>query len=137
MLRNFIPNKGMEKTKNKTEKIAWPIRNGGFLFCHGHEVIFCKADGAYTHIHLGDGTELVVAHRLKKVELLLGGLPFFRIHDSCVINLNHARRLTKEDNLFILHTDAHQLLVAKARKKALLEAFYVLKETPDHVKNGG
>ena len=55
-----------------------------------NEVTLLEADVNYTTIHFETGNPVVVATTLKKVEPLLAGHSFFRIHKKFVLNLNYA-----------------------------------------------
>lgn len=55
-----------------------------------NEVTVLEADINYTTIHFETGKPVVVAATLKKVEPLLAGHSFFRIHKKFVLNLNYA-----------------------------------------------
>lgn len=55
-----------------------------------NEVTLLEADINYTTIHFEKGNPVVIATTLKKVEPLLAGHSFFRIHKKFVLNLNYA-----------------------------------------------
>ncbi len=112
----------------KTDRIAWPTRTG-FVFTSFNDVIFCSAEGSYTIIQLKDGANIVISYKLKVVESLLGGLPFFRVHDSYIANLNYASELKRENGGYTLIMNGFEIAVAKARKKALMDSFCALRET--------
>jgi two-component system, LytTR family, response regulator len=122
----FFPNATtyMEhSTDTKTNRIAWPTRTG-FVFTGFDDIVFCQADGSYTKIWLISGSRITVSYKLKMVEGLLGGHPFFRVHDSTLVNLNCITALKREDGIYTLIIGEHEVTVAKARKKALINCFY-------------
>jgi two-component system, LytTR family, response regulator len=108
-------------TPNEKKRISWPTRNG-FVFTDFDDVLLCQADGSYTKVTLNSDS-LVVSYKLKVVEEMLGGLPFFRVHDSSLVNLNYASALVREDGVYTLVVRGHNVTVAKARKKALMDCF--------------
>ena len=55
-----------------------------------NEVTLLEADINYTTIHFEKGNPMVIATTLKKVEPLLAGHSFLRIHKKFVLNLNYA-----------------------------------------------
>lgn len=111
----------------KTNRIAWPTRTG-FVFTGFQDVVFCMAEGSYTRIQLKDGANITISYKLKIVENLLGELPFFRIHDSYIANLDYATELKRTDGIYTLLIEGYEIVVAKARKKALMESFCALRD---------
>jgi two-component system, LytTR family, response regulator len=110
----------------KTDRIAWPTRTG-FVFTGFQDVVFCKAEGSYTNVQLKNGTNITVSYKLKVVENLLGGLPFFRVHDSYLVNLVYATELKRVEGGYTLMIEGYEIVVAKARKKALMDSFCALR----------
>jgi two-component system, LytTR family, response regulator len=109
----------------KVNRVAFPTRTG-YVFSDRSEVLFCKAEGSYTKVHLRNREPLLISYKLKVVEGLLSGLPFFRTHESWLVNLNHVSELKREDGDILLKINETNAQVARARKKALMEAFDTL-----------
>lgn len=62
------------------------------------EILYCKADGNYTHLFLNSGEHLFVTQKIKFFEGLLGK-SFYRIHKSYIINMNQIYFFDKKNNL--------------------------------------
>jgi two-component system LytT family response regulator len=50
------------------------------------QIIRVDADGSYSMIHLKGGEKIMVSKNLKKMEGLLSGRPFIRVHNSHMVN---------------------------------------------------
>lgn len=82
------------------------------------EILFLKADGKYTEIHLKNNT-YTSSKNLKVFESLLPESHFMRVHHSFLVNLKSARRFKKDDNILIL-TNGEEVPVSKARKDVMM-----------------
>ena len=74
---------------------------------HGYELIplnnimYCESKSNYTNIHLNNSQQILVSRTLKDIEELLDTEPFFRIHNSYLVNLQYAIRYTKGEGGFL------------------------------------
>ncbi|MEM7659234.1 MAG: LytTR family DNA-binding domain-containing protein [Bacteroidota bacterium] len=103
------------------KKIALPVANG-LLFVETEDIIYLKAEGSYTQIHLVQGPKLLVSRKLKEFEKLLSNPSFFKSHRSYLINLNHVKQYVRQDGGYIVMKNDDVVSIAKDRKDALLEA---------------
>lgn len=107
------------QSKGKSVKIAVPTFEG-MQMVHTEEIIKCTADESYTEILLSKGNKLVVSRILKEYEELLADLNFFRVHNSCLINLSHVVKYVKGDGGYVVMTDGESVEVARRKKSELL-----------------
>ncbi len=106
---------------NPKKRIAFPIQEG-YEFIDSEEIIYCEADGSYTHVHLSTETKSRLYSRpLKEIEQLLAKYHFCRIHHSYVINLNHISKYIKGDGGSVKMSNKKELPVSRTRKHELLE----------------
>lgn len=105
-----------------TDKIALPVGDA-MQFMLPDEIIRCESDSNYTHIYLATGKKITMAKTLKEVEENINGSPFFRIHQSHLINMNHISRYIKGDNAYIIMKDGTRIGVSRNKKEAFLETF--------------
>lgn len=70
--------------------------NGAQRFVRTNEIVAIEACGAYTRVHLADGTRPLVLRTLKAWEDLLSAESFVRVHRNAVINLEEVDRVTTE-----------------------------------------
>ncbi|MCK4662324.1 MAG: LytTR family transcriptional regulator [Bacteroidales bacterium] len=57
------------------------------------EILYCKADGAYSIIKTTDNKEFIVSKLLKVIENLLTEYEFIRINRSYLVNLEHCMEI--------------------------------------------
>ena len=89
-----------------------------------HEVTLLEADINYTTIHFEKGNSLVVATTLKRVEPLLAGYDFFRIHKKFVLNLNYASDCILNKNTITLQNNVE--IKVSRRKRCELKRKLIL-----------
>jgi two-component system LytT family response regulator len=109
----------INKSGQKLQKMALPTHNGIQLI-RIEEIIRLEADGNYTTVFLRDKRKIVVSRQIKHFEEWLDGLPFFRIHQTHIINLEMIERYIKGDGGTVLLEDGSQIEVARRRKEELL-----------------
>lgn len=101
------------------QRIAIPTRNG-FEFIPVNEIIYCKADGAYTCIHLVNNKKLLLSKSLGEAEQILPPELFERIHHSLLVNIEHIKQFIKSDGSYLVMNNGDELSVAKSKKEQLL-----------------
>lgn len=105
-----------------TDKIALPVGDA-MQFMMPDEIIRCESDSNYTHIFLANGKKITMAKTLKEVEENINGSPFFRIHQSHLVNMNHISKYIKGDNAYVILKDGTQIGISRNKKEAFLETF--------------
>jgi len=96
------------------------LRTGpGIKFICYDDIVYCKADGRYTHVFLRNGKSILTARLLKSFENKLPGDIFLRIHKSYIINLKYITSYNKDCSIFL--GTKTELEVSKRRKKLILE----------------
>lgn len=90
-----------------------------------NDIIYCKANGAYTEIYFADGTVFLTSNLLKDIEEKLRDANFYRINRTYLANLNHCHEICKNGSLEIVFTSGAKLPVSRSRYKELLEKFFV------------
>jgi two-component system, LytTR family, response regulator len=93
----------------------------GINFVSYRDILYCKADGRYTHVYLKNGKSIITARLLKSFENKLPIDIFLRIHKSYIINLSYISNFRKNGSIFIVFGTNTELEVSKRRKKLLLE----------------
>ena len=83
-------------------------------------IIRCEADVNYTKIHLSNGRPIISARTLKQYERMLGRLPFLRVHQSHLVNIDHLLRYEKRDGGTLILADQQEVPVSKGYKDGLL-----------------
>lgn len=105
----------------RLEKLAVPSSDG-IDFLDVRDIIFCKADGCYTHIHLVNRQTKVVTKVLKEFEDILAESGFCRVHNSFLINLSHVKRYVRGEGGYAIMTDNHHVDISRRRKDEFLSS---------------
>lgn len=85
------------------------------------EIVRCQSDNNYTKFFLEDGRKLMVSRTLKEYERLFDDQPFFRAHQSHLINLQFFSKYEKREGGVVSMKDGSKIPVATRKKDALLE----------------
>ena len=87
------------------------------------EILYCKAEGAYTKIWLNNNEEFFVSKLLKEVEKLLANYNFFRINRSYLVNLDHCHEILTNSTRELRLLNGVKLAISRSRIKLLVERF--------------
>jgi two-component system LytT family response regulator len=83
------------------------------------DVLYLKADGAYTEVHTRNQGCITVSKKLGDFEKLLPETQFMRIHRSLLINLQEIQRFSRQDGGQLTLKNGIKLSVSSDRKAAL------------------
>ncbi|MEM1357695.1 MAG: LytTR family DNA-binding domain-containing protein [Bacteroidota bacterium] len=108
-VQNF--NRGQHKVALATGK--------GYEMVYISEIMYCLADGSYTHFHFKSGEELVVSKNLKYYENLLDGYGFIRCHNTALVNLRYVKTIERSSGGAIVMEDNRSLPVSKLKRQEL------------------
>lgn len=98
---------------NHRRKLRFNTRTG-FVTFFEDEILFIKADGVYSDIHLMNGKTIAVSQNLGKIEENLRLPHLIKVHRSVIVNFNHIfeiKRNTKQC-LVIINDVRHELPVS-------------------------
>lgn len=105
--------------KGNAQTLSIPTLNG-YLFLDVANIMYIKADGAYTHICIKDKPCITVSKNLKYFETaLLDIVGFVRVHRSYLVNTRYVKRFDKADRGSLLMADDVTIDVARDRRDAL------------------
>ena len=102
--------------------LALPAENG-YTFIKKSDIIYLQADGSYTHIFLTNGQTVKVCRKLKEAQEMINSDAFLRIHHSYVINLNHLKHYSDNEQTQVFLTNETQLTVSRSRRQNFFEKF--------------
>ncbi|WP_109851030.1 LytTR family DNA-binding domain-containing protein [Aquimarina sp. AU58] len=91
-------------------------------FINIKDIIYCKANGAYTSFILKNNTSLLVSKHLKEYENLLIEQQFMRTHNSFLINLKEVKKFVKSDGGYIMMNNNDIINISKNKKEKFLIA---------------
>jgi DNA-binding LytR/AlgR family response regulator len=69
----------------------------GYVLIDPAEVVYCQADGNYTHLHLSRGSSETISQNLGAIEEILEGNGFFRASRSYLLNLKYLTRVDRKN----------------------------------------
>lgn len=91
------------------EEIKLKLQAGkGYLLINPNEILFCKADGFYSELHLTDNRVELCYVLLAKLDEILERHNFLRVSRSYVINLKYIRKINRSNNTIILSSQGKE-----------------------------
>ncbi len=93
----------------------------GLLFIQTDEIMHLEANGNYSFVFLENGERHLAAQSLTAFEEILSAPPFFRTHQSHVVNTKFVRKLAKDDGDSLLMIDKSVIPLARRRKEAFMQ----------------
>jgi two-component system, LytTR family, response regulator len=110
--------------ENQHKKISLPMKNGNFCLVDIDDIMYCEADGSYTHFFTNDNKTYITSNNLKKVENILKHTSFFRIHHSILLNLKHIIQYNHSGEVTL--TTKKKLLVSSRNKTSFLRVLKLM-----------
>lgn len=86
------------------------------------DIVRCESEANYTKFFLIDQRKIMVSKTLKEYDQLFKGQPFFRAHQSHLINLLHFDKYEKKEGGTVHMKDGSVLPVSVRKKEALMMA---------------
>jgi len=109
---------------NSPNRIKLNTRSG-YVLIDPAEIVYCKADGNYTHIQLTRGRSEITTQNLGAIEEILNGNSFFRASRSYLLNLRYISRVDRKSSSCILeYPGASWTIKIPAKKIRLLESSF-------------
>jgi two-component system, LytTR family, response regulator len=115
--------------KETTQNIQVPqnkialTTNEGLEYVKLEEIIYCLAEGSYTTVYLNNNTQLLVSKSIGKLDEVIDGNGFYRIHNSSLVNLSHIKKFVRTDGGYVVMSNGDTVTVARNRKEEFLELF--------------
>lgn len=100
------------------EKIALPV-NDGYHIIDPAQIIYCRADGAYTEVIMNNEKSFLISKTLGKAQELLPKANFERVHQSFLINLAHIRKFRKGETPVAIMANGDIVKVSRLNKDKL------------------
>ena len=113
-----------DQLKNQSKKISLPMKNGDFKIIDIDDIIYCEADGSYTHFFTTDNKTYITSNNLKKIETILQHTSFFRIHRSLLLNLKHVSQYNNSGEIKL--SNNQKLLVSSRNKSSFLRVLKLM-----------
>ncbi|MEP7263175.1 MAG: LytTR family DNA-binding domain-containing protein [Bacteroidota bacterium] len=119
----------IKNLKDTTQSIQVPqnkialTTSEGLEYVKLDEIIYCLAEGSYTTVFLNSNTQLLVSKSIGKLDEVIDGNGFYRIHNSSLVNLSHVKKFVKTDGGYVVMSNGDTVTVARNRKEEFLELF--------------
>lgn len=92
-----------------------------------NDIIYIKADGSYSNVHLKNGEKHCISKRIAEFEVLEDLGYFLRIHRSHIINLNYVEKIIKNDGGSVVLSNGEEFSINKDKKTQLEKLLVHLK----------
>jgi two-component system LytT family response regulator len=103
----------------RPEKIALSTSES-IEFVRISDIVQIEAEGSYSTLKFQDQTSLVVSKNLGEFESLLEDHPFYRPHQSHLINLLHVKKVTRLGNEIVME-DGSIAFLSRRKKNQFME----------------
>lgn len=114
-------NNSSSTKQSMPSKLAIPVLEG-MVFINIDEIVYLRAEAAYTQIFLTDQTQFTASRNIGEFEeLLLNNPVFFRTHRSYIINLQHIKKYLRQGGASVVMSNEHEVGVSRERKDEFLE----------------
>ena len=122
-LRKHLLQEQWKTAHNKLPgKIAIPSPKG-YIFISALEILYCHSQSNYTEFYLTNKTKIISSYTLGLYEDILNDLNFFRIHRSCMINLEYLKLYKKENGGSVVMSDGHEIKISRRNKVNFMKLF--------------
>ena len=86
------------------------------------DIIYCKAEGAYTQFYIIPNQTILVSHNLRSYEELLEPAGFIRTHNAYLVNPNCIKVFDrKTDGGILILDEGHNVPVSQRKKEVVLD----------------
>jgi len=116
-IQNLLAN--LQVSHVQHTRVALPTLTG-FIFITVKDILRCESDNTYTTFFTLDKRRIIVSKTLKECEQMLSGFPFFRVHNSHLINMEYITEYIKGEGGIIKMTDGSHIDVSRRRKDEFL-----------------
>jgi two-component system LytT family response regulator len=103
------------------EKIAVSFAKG-YEYIEIEKIIRIEAERSYSVIYLVSGKKILVSRSLSEFCKSLRGKPFFRVHNSHLVNLAHVKLFVRSDGGYLEMIDGASVPLSRNKKDVFLEA---------------
>lgn len=115
----------MEALRDRTPRRIKLNTRSGYVLIDPEEIVYCQADGNYTHLHLSRGSSETITQNLGNIEEILEGNAFFRAGRSYLLNLKYLTRVDRKScNCLMEYHGASCNIKIPAQKIKLLESTF-------------
>ena len=112
-----------EMASHPGKRMALTTSNS-LIFVDPENIIYCEGKSNYTYFHLTTPEKkILISKTMKEVEEILVAYGFYRIHNSYLVNMKHAKEYVRGSGGYVVMLNGDQLTVARSRKDEFFESF--------------
>lgn len=97
------------------DKMALPTGTG-YEIVEIKNIVRCQSENSYTSFFFGDGSRTLICRTLKEVEAMLADQPFFRVHQSHLINPKFVKNISNQDGGTLVMSDDTEVPVSRRKR---------------------
>jgi two-component system, LytTR family, response regulator len=95
----------------------------GLEFFELNEIMFFKADSAYTHVFFTDGKKITISKPLQEYQGLEDTGLFVRINRSYIINVEQIAKISRKEGGFVEMKNGEQIALSAEKRQLLYDRF--------------
>ena len=118
----FLMQQLKDQRNNAIHRIALPTSEG-LDFIDLEDILYCESDGAYTFVHLNNGSKKLISKTLKFLEDILCDFHFLRVHKSYIVNMNYVSKYSRGSGGLLTMKNGARIKVSRSKKEELLSLF--------------
>ena len=108
-------------SQKKSDKNYVISSANGFIVVRASDIIMLKADSYCTTVFVVDDLPITSSHNLKFFEDVIDPDQFMRVHNSYIINIDHVKKYTVQDEIFL--TGNNKSSLSRAHKQDFLDLY--------------
>ncbi len=112
----------MQQSNHTSESKIGIAMSDKIIFITINTIIYCQAEGPYTHLYMEDGKKIVASKTLGEFEHQLAVHHFFRIHHSFLINLKKIKEYQRSNGGYVVMDNNEKLEVSHRKRNDFLSA---------------
>jgi two-component system LytT family response regulator len=85
------------------------------------QILYLQSINYYTNIVLLSGREIITSRHLKDYETILSSGPFFRLHNSFIVNAEKIRHLVHAEGGQVILTNGKTIKISRRRKESFIQ----------------
>ena len=119
LLRNTLL-RNLESTPVSEKKLVLRTAESYYIV-KMNDIVRIESDSNYCHFYSSDNQHFMVCKTIKEYESILKEAPFFRIHQSHLVNINRIKQVNKKDGLSVIMSDGCEIPVASRKRNELMD----------------
>ena len=112
--------KGYSSGFVRDNKLALPCKDT-LILVPFDDIIKCQVEGVYCTFHLNNGKTIAVPSEMKEFEEILITNNFFKVHESTIVNIKHAKKCIEGVESRLIMSDGSIVYVAVSNKDELMK----------------